>query len=216
MRFLSLICTAFALLGAASARAQEPALPEPIDAPTPAPAASATPLPTPLPTPAPQLIPDDVLPEPTASPVAPDLRELDEAFRDAPLNQTMQDRWARIEWRKLRNVVVNEPEVKEALAKAERARTDLEKRRLLRRYYDIYFGKMIALTQVPEFKAYLRDRKVEHLNTLPQPRVRPETARLAAPNSPSPRPQQAAASPSPSPTPRPLPIAPADMPSGGP
>ncbi|MDQ6623738.1 MAG: hypothetical protein M3Y86_09685 [Verrucomicrobiota bacterium] len=99
---------------------------------------------------------------------------MDEAFKDNPLTTAAADYRQRIEWRKLSNVVVNDSAVKAALAAADAARTDLEKRKLLRRYYDIFFGKMIDLAGTPEMKAYLTARKNEEQAALPQPHVRPE------------------------------------------
>ncbi|MFN2509066.1 MAG: hypothetical protein ABR589_09880 [Chthoniobacterales bacterium] len=69
----------------------------------------------------------------------------------------------------------NNAEVKAALATANSARTDLEKRKLLRVYYEMLYAKMTALA-APEMKTYLNDKKNEALNALPQPRVRPDAS----------------------------------------
>ena len=179
--------------GLIAARAQEPPLPAPDTRETPAP-------PVPVP-PVPQLIPDEILPAAPPRPSAPSLPQLDEVFKDNPISAAAAEQRARIEWRKLRNLMANDPSVKAAHAKAEAARTDLEKRQLLRRYYEILFGKMMARASTPEMRKYLNDRKNEHLNTLPQPRVRPETAPPpAAPAQP-----QAAPSPTSQPSASPTP-----------
>ncbi|MFL6594947.1 MAG: hypothetical protein ACJ8HQ_05840 [Chthoniobacterales bacterium] len=137
---------------------------------------AATPLPEPPP---PQLIPDEILPAATPAASAPNLQQLDEAFKDNPITTAAADYRLRIEWRKLRNLVVNDAEVKAALATAEAAKTDLQKRKLLRRYYELIYAKMLARAATPEMKAYLAARKTEHLNMLPQPRVRPEPTPIA-------------------------------------
>jgi len=172
MRISLLLCTFAAAAGLLTVAAQEPALPQPEsqDAPTPQPSGS---VPPPL---APQLIPDDVLPLPAPVPSVASLPQLDEAFKDNPLSAAAADYRRRIEWRRLRNRVVNDSMVKAALANADAARTDLQKRKLLRRYYEMLFGKMIARASTPDMKAYLMDRKKDHLNSLPQPHVRPETS----------------------------------------
>jgi len=142
------------------------------------------------PSPAPELIPADVLPaiDRGASPAPPSANEpaipkLDEIFRQNPLSAAAENSRRHAEWRQLQNRVVNDAKVKEALRLADAAGTDLEKRKLLRSYYQIFFGKMIALASTPEMKAYLNERKKNQLNALPQPRVRPEPAAPAKPNS---------------------------------
>src|SRR3954447_26196097 len=123
------ILAAFSIFGLT---AQEPPLPK-ADAPT-----SVDPAATPLPEPpAPQLIPDDVLPAATPAASAPNLQQLDEVFKDTPITTAAAAYRLRIEWRKLRNAVVNDAEVKAALKTAEAAKTDLQKRKLLQRYYEM-------------------------------------------------------------------------------
>lgn len=192
-------------------RAQEVALPEQGPATT-APGAEATPAPTP---PTSLLIPADILPAPDpAAPVPtldmPTIEELDQAMSPPPLSPAAEAHRRHIEWRKLRNRVQNEPRVKAALAEADAARTDLERRKLLARYYEIFHARMIAIAS-PEMKQYLLAQKRKSLAALPQPRVRPETALKPSPTpasaSPSPTASssstsaEAAASPSPSPSP---------------
>jgi len=132
--------------------------------------------PSPMPSvPAPQLLPADFLPSPAPpAPNPPSIPQLDESFKPAPLSPAAQGQQLNIEWRKLRNRTQNDPAVKAALARAETARTDLEKRELLAKYYKLSFGKMIALADSPQLKAHLQDRMKEQLSTLQQPRVRPD------------------------------------------
>ncbi len=183
MKFLLLLTLLFAMAAARTLPGQEAELPSREgEEPTPTPAGVA------LPTPPPQLIPDDILPAPDLSPtpggVQPQttIQELDDSLQAKPVNPESENRRLHIEWRKLRNRVQNDPEVRAALARAEAARTDLEKRKLLARYFEIFFGKMIAIGPA-EMKDYLLARKQEHLATLPQPSVRPPLA-----GSPTPAP----------------------------
>ncbi|MBA3883839.1 MAG: hypothetical protein H0X73_14320 [Chthoniobacterales bacterium] len=165
-------------------RAQEVALPEPVtEDTTPLPAATS---PSPTATiPPPQLIPPDVLPMPdpsappgTASGLSA-VQQLDEELKPKPLSQESENYRLHVEWRKLRNQATNDPGVKAARAATERARNDVERRQLLANYFNVYFDKMIAIGP-PEMKAYLNDRRREHLRSLPQPRVRPLSDEAAA------------------------------------
>ena len=206
LHLLRLLLPALALLWCASdsrLAAQDAPLPQPATQdpapllPTPAPSATVTPA-------APQLIPADILPmpDPAASapaslPDIPTIEQLDQAMSPPPLSPAAVARQQHIEWRKLRNQVQNEARVKAALAEADAAKTDLQRRKLLARYIELYHARMIALAP-PEMKQYLLDRKREQLAALPQPRVRPETAPKPAP---TPAGATAAASPSPTGTP---------------
>jgi hypothetical protein len=159
--------------------------------------------PTPqLAVPPPILIPEDLLPAPGATPAPaaniPTIPQLDESLKPPRLNPAATVYQLNIEWRKLRNRVQNDAQLKAALAHADAAPNDLEKRKRLAIYYEAFYGKMIALAGTPELKQFLRDRKTTSLAELKQPRVRPET---------TPRPgsakRAAAAAPSPSVTPLP-------------
>lgn len=190
------VLLAFAVVtfcGAALIQGQDAALPRPEtqDPATSLPQPSETPLPAIPPS---QLIPDDVLPPPSGSPALsmPTIPMLDEALKQPPLSATAENQRRHREWRQLRNRVQNESEVKQALATADAARTDLKKRQLLRRYYELLYRKMTAIAP-PEMKAYLNDRKNEALNALPQPKVRPETVVAGTPStSPTPSPSPSA------------------------
>ena len=100
--------------------------------------------------------------------------QLDEALARSPVNAAANATRRQIEWRELRNRVANDADLKAKLRVAEAARTDLEKRKLLGRYYEAYFGRMIALASSAEFKAFLEEKKTEQLSALAQRRVRPE------------------------------------------
>ena len=145
---------------------------------SPGPSATPSPAPTPIPTPQ-DLIPPDILPPPDAAPPppapnVPTIPQLDDGFKAGPISKPAEDRRLHAEWRRLRNKVENDPEIRAARMVAEKAKTDLEKRKLLRRYYEMLYAKLSAIAE-PGFRPYLNDRKREVLATLPQPRVRPET-----------------------------------------
>ncbi len=168
---------AFVFFLALPAGAQDVPLPKP-ETQDPLPAQVAAPNLTPSPSPA--LIPPDVLSAAdraaspfSAAPAASDVRQLDESFKETPLSVASENARRHTEWRELQNRVANNGEIKAALHLAEAARTDLEKRKLLENYYEIYFGKMTALAEAPDMKNYLNDRKKETLAGLAQPRVRP-------------------------------------------
>jgi len=112
-------------------------------------------------------------PEPNG-PDLPELSQLDEAFKKRSLSKEVDERRLHIEWRQLKNQVVNDPEVRAAKATAQAARTDLEKRNRLRDYYNVYYERMSALASV-EMKLALQGFKTSHVARLSQPRVRPAT-----------------------------------------
>lgn len=110
-------------------------------------------------------------------PVASDLNQLDAAFKRTPLGQLSEEYRLHVEWKQLQNRAVNDPRVMEAKTAADHSKTDLEKRARLRVYYNIYYGRMRALSSSPEMKAYLDRQKDAHLALLAQPRVRPAPER---------------------------------------
>ncbi len=145
---------------------QDPAPPA-----SPAPNALATPTPPQL-IPVPPLPPDNSSPAPPL-PNTPTIPQLDEVFKQTPVNTAAANARSHLAWRDLKNKIRADPEVKRALAATEAAATDLEKRKLLERYYEIFFGKMIAAAETPEVKGYINDRKNEAIGGLRQARVRP-------------------------------------------
>ena len=178
MKFLSAIMAAFTL--GVALRAQEPPLP------------AATETPAPSPSVRPQLdipdIPMTVEPSPlvpyTSPPpkkTVPSLPDLDAAFQHSSLGQAAEEQRLHLEWRKLKNRASADPEVIAAKKAVGAARTDLDKRDLMRAYYKLFYARMQALAETPDVKAYLEQRKKDALNTLAQPNVRPEpTARPSA------------------------------------
>jgi hypothetical protein len=165
------------------------------------------------------LIPPDILPmpDPSAPPVQstqPTLEQLDEALKPKSISKAAEDYRLLIEWRKLRNRVQNEPEVKAAFAEAQHARTDLEKRHLLAQYFNLLFDREIALGGA-QMKDYLNDRRREHLGALPQPRVRPTPTPSATPRSKKKRDSETTAAPTP-PAGEPPAAPPAELPQASP
>ncbi len=131
-------------------------------------------------------------PEPNGPPDVPELSQLDEAFKQPSLGKEGDERRVHIEWRQLKNQVVNDPEVRAAKATAQAARTDLEKRDRLRDYYSVYYKRMSALASSVEMKLALEGLKSSHVAVLAQPKVRPSTDGSVPTPSPtlSPKPGQ--------------------------
>jgi len=161
------------ILGVALVRAQEPPLPAATETPAPSPSAR------------PQLdipdIPMTVEPSPlvpNTSPApkktVPSLPELDAAFQHSSLGQAVEEQRLHLEWRKLKNRASADPEVIAAQKAISAARTDVDKRNLMRAYYKIFYAHMQALAETPEIKAYLEQKKKDTINSLAQPKVRPE------------------------------------------
>jgi hypothetical protein len=160
-------------------RAQEPPLP----------AATETPAPNASPSVRPELnIPDipltveptPLVPNTSAAPKKPlpSISELDAAFQHSSLGQAAEEQRLHLEWRKLKNRASDDPEVVAAKKAIGSARTDLDKRNLTRAYYKVFYGHMQALAETAEIKAYLEKKKKDAIDSLAQPRVRPEpTAR---------------------------------------
>jgi len=182
MKSTLLSCT-LVFLWSVFLQAQEPALPNSKNKNR---AAESSPSPealSPLPTPLPQLVPPDILPlsERVASPAPPgakvsNLPQLDEGFKASPVNAAAEANRRQFEWRELRNRVANDQDLKAKLKLAETASTDLDRRKLLRSYYEAYFRRMDALAATPEMKVFLQDQKTRALASLAQPRVRPDAS----------------------------------------
>jgi len=125
---------------------------------------------------------------PPNGPELPELQQLDESFKAKSLGTAADALQVHALWRQLKNRTVSDPNVQAAKNYAQAARTDLEKRKRLRNYYDVYYQRMSALATTPELKLALQALKDVHQNMLNQPRVRP---------SPTPEPS---GTPSPTPT----------------
>ena len=138
------------------------------------------------------LFPEEPTPSPTPppnGPELPDLKQLDDTFKKPKsLGKAADELQVHALWRQLKNRTVNDPNVQAAKQYAQAARTDLEKRKRLNSYYEIYYQRMSALATTPELKLALQAFKDAHQGMLAQPRVRP---------SPTPAPS---GTPSPTPT----------------
>src|SRR6266567_8550202 len=111
--------------------------------------------------------------EPNGPSDVPELSQLDEAFKQKSLGKEADLRRLHIEWRQLKNRVVNDPSIRAAKAAALVARTDLEKRNRLRNYYNVYYDRMSALASSAEMKLALEALKTTYFKSIDQPRVRP-------------------------------------------
>src|SRR5262249_36055375 len=111
---------------------------------------------------------------PPNGPELPDLKQLDETFKKPKsLGKAADELQVHALWRQLKNRTVNDPDVLAAKKYAQAAPTDLEKRKRLSRYYEIYYQRMSALATTPELKVALQALKESHQGVLAQPRVRP-------------------------------------------
>jgi hypothetical protein len=141
------------------------------------------------------LLPDQGQPEeeepspslPPNGPELPELKQLDESFKPKSLGKDADALRVHVLWRELKNRTVNDPEVQAAKKYALAARTDLEKRKRLRTYYDVYYQRMSTLATTPELKLALQALKTAHQSVLEQPKVRPSpTPEVSGTPSPTP------------------------------
>ena len=124
---------------------------------------------------------------PPNGPELPELKQLDDSFKPKSLGTDADTLQVHALWRQLKNRTVNDPDVQEAKKYAQAARTDLEKRKRLRNYYEIYYQRMSALATTPELKLALQALKDVHQIILTQPRVRPSpTPEFSGTPSPTP------------------------------
>jgi hypothetical protein len=124
---------------------------------------------------------------PPDAPELPELKQLDDSFKPKSLGKEADALRVHVLWRELKNRTVNDAEVQAAKKYAQAARTDLEKRKRLRSYYEVYYERMSALATTPELKLALQALKDTHQNMLAQPRVRPSPTPVPS-GSPSPTP----------------------------
>jgi hypothetical protein len=108
-----------------------------------------------------------------AGPRIPAIEELDQAFKQSSLGKAADEARLHAQWRELSNRFINDRDLVEARANANRSKTDLEKRRRLRAYYTMFYDRMRAQAGSPELKSYIDTHKAQHLALLAQNRVRP-------------------------------------------
>ena len=167
------------ILGVVLLRAEEPPLPAATETPAPSPSASVRPQ-VDIPDIPMTVEPSPLVPNTSATPkkTIPSISELDTAFQHSSLGQAVEEQRLHLEWRKLKNRASLDPEVVAAKKAIGSARTDVDKRNLMRAYYKIFYARMQALAETAEIKGYLEQKKKDALNGLAQPRVHPEpTAR---------------------------------------
>jgi hypothetical protein len=170
-----LLVSAIGLLLALNCSAQEPALPSNSPAAEP----QATPAESP-----PSVIPAaPVAPVLPPAPAVPDLSQLDASFKQTPLGKAADEYRMHVEWRELQNRVSKDRQVMAAKDAVNAARTDLEKRKRFRAYYELYYGRMAEMANTPEVKAYIAQQKAAHLATTAQDRVRPSPSVSPTPSA---------------------------------
>src|SRR6476659_2643625 len=119
---------------------------------------------------------------PPNGPELPELKQLDESFKKPKSLGTAADTLqVHALWRQLKNRTVNDPDVQAAKKYAQAAPTDLEKRKRLSDYYEVYYRRMSALATTPELKVALQALKDTHQAVLAQPRVRPSPTPASTP-----------------------------------
>ncbi len=124
---------------------------------------------------------------PPNGPELPELKQLDDSFKPKSLGTDADALQLHALWRQLKNRTVNDPDVQAAKKYAQAAGTDLEKRKRLSSYYDLYYQRMSALATTPELKLALQQFKDVHQAILAQPRVRPSpTPEFSGTPSPTP------------------------------
>jgi hypothetical protein len=117
---------------------------------------------------------------PAAPPDIPELSQLDEMFKQTSMGKEADEQRLRVEWRLLKNQVMNDPDLVAAKHAAEKTRTDLQKRELLRSYFKLYFAKIRLLTMSPEMKQRIDGMEAGQLNSTAQSRVRPSPSPSAS------------------------------------
>lgn len=167
MRVLGRIILVIAVVGAVASHAQVMTDRDLQNSPTLPPRLTPTPIP-------------NMTPEPTI----PERAQIDEIFKQTSLGKEADERRLHLEWRELANRVVNDPDIIAAKKAADRAHTDLEKRQLLRTYYDLYYGRMRTMASSSEMKAALDQLRQAHVGRTSQHRVRAgEDADLPTPSA---------------------------------
>jgi hypothetical protein len=138
---------------------------------------AASPSPT-APIEPPSLIPSNILPgagELPQIPAAPDLEQLNNFFKHTSLGKAADEHRLHVQMTELETRIRNDQDLHAAKTAALQARTDLKRRHLLHRYYELYYGKLHTLADDPGLRAYVDSQKAAHELILLQPNVRHET-----------------------------------------
>jgi len=123
------------------------------------------------------------------APRIPAIEELDQAFKQSSLGKAADEARLHAQWRELSNRIINDADLVAARTKADRMKTDLEKRQQLRLYYNMFYDRMRVQAASPELKTYIDTRRTQHLGLTAQNRVRPSPSPAA---TPKPKPKVAA------------------------
>ena len=115
------------------------------------------------------------------APRIPAIEELDQAFKQSSLGKAADEARLRAQLRELSNQIINDPDLVAARKKADKMKTDLEKRRQLRLYYTMFYDRMRAQAASPQLKNYIDTRKAQHLGLTAQNKVRPSPSPAATP-----------------------------------
>ncbi len=159
----------------AKASTQQPNAQLDTSLPTPSPSATAAIEP-------PSLIPANILPPPSALPkvpAMPELEQLNAFFKQTSLGKAADDYRLHLQTAELQTRIRNDQDLHALKAKAMQVPTDLERRHLLKAYYQLYYSKLRALTTAPDLIAYLNSQEAGYVASLLQPRVRHETDETA-------------------------------------
>ena len=126
----------------------------------------------------PSLIPPNILPALDSLPKIPavqELRQLNEFFKKTSLGKVADEHRLHLQMVELEMWIRNDEDLHALQATAFKAPTDLERRRWLKSYYELYFKKLRALATTPDLKAYLDAQEAYRKLSLLQPRVRHES-----------------------------------------
>jgi hypothetical protein len=116
-----------------------------------------------------------------AAPRIPAIDELDQAFKQTSLGKAADEARLHAQWRELSNRIINDSDLVAVRIKADKMKTDLEKRQQLRLYYTMFYDRMRVQAASPELKNYIDTRKAQHLGLTAQNRVRPSPSPAATP-----------------------------------
>src|SRR5438874_7686597 len=89
------------------------------------------------------------------APRIPALDELDQAFKQSSLGKAADEARLHAQWRELSNRTINDADLVAAKARAERSKTDLEKRQRMRVYYATFYDRVRARADSEELKKYI-------------------------------------------------------------
>ena len=157
--------------GGQAVRAEAAAAPLPVASPALSPNAPVEPA---------SIIPPNTLPAPgptslPAIPASPELKQLNELFKRSSLGKIADEHRLHVQMSALQIQIRNDADLQELKAAALEAPTDLERRHGFRRYYELYYRKLVARADSPELRDYLKAQEAAQELTLLQPRTRHET-----------------------------------------